>query len=252
MAKRITSLILATVVVAVAVASCGSSRDTAEEIRNARTEVAGQSQRLAELDSKLSNTDSNIAHQAQIIEDMVSRLEAQENAALPQSLVVLATEISSLSALYTDLSRSLSALPRDQWIRQRLELVQTSTLQLADLLAGEDIIEHAIAEFGLPLAGDYSNEALKVELEKAVSSLQVIRDDLQDGLQFESAYGFAPFGVCPPATEYNAELCTYFSIESIRETLEGQPISEGAEILVVFHTHSLLTKVNVAFDALLN
>lgn len=259
MDRRTTASLLATAILATGTAACGSSSSTTKELRDLQGQVSDLAQQLSAMDPNLSevelrisNLDSDVSEQAQSIDDIASRLESQERAAAPQSLATVATEISALATLYTELSESLSAVPRDAWLAQRLQVTQASTWNLAELLDGEEIIEQAISEFGLPLDPEFSTSELQADLEKAANSLKAIRDDLEDGLVYEGRSGPAvSWFACSAVTASNAELCTYLPIESISRSLEAPPISERAEVLVVLQTHTLLDKVSHAFDALL-
>lgn len=259
MDRRTSASLVATSILAAVTAACGSSSDTTEEIRDLQTQVTDLSQRLSELDPnlsevdlRLSNLDSDVSEQAGSIDDIASRLESQETAAVPQSLITVATEISALAALYTELSESLSAVPRDKWLAQRLQLTQTLTSDLADLLDGEEIIEQAISDFGLPLDPEFSTSELQADLENAASSLKIVRDDLKVGLNVESNSSAGAWFACINVNQNNAEECTYFRIESISRALQAPPIYESADVLRVLRTQSLLNKVSLAFDALLN
>ena len=260
MDRRTTASLLATAILAAGTAACGSSSSTTKELRDLQGQVSDLSQQLSELDPnlsevdlRLSNLDSDVSEQAQSIDDLEGRLESQERAAVPQRLVTVATEISALATLYTELSESLSAVPRDKWLAQRLQVTQASTSNLAELLDGEDIIEQAISEFGLPLDPEFSTSELRADLKKAANSLKIVSDDLEDGLVYEARSGSAvSWFACSAVTANNAELCTYLPIESISRSLEAPPISERAQVLVVLQTHTLLNKVSHAFDAVLN
>ena len=240
---------------ALILASCGSSAETNDKIIGLEEEVIGLEEEIVVLSESLSESDSINSQQGQKIDDLSSKLESQESTGLEQDLIYLATEVAALNEIYTNLSTSLSQVPADRWLDRHLALTRTSTENLADYLVGQDLIERAVTDSGLPVNPNFSTIELKEQLDRAATNLQIISTNLEEELRarVSTGYdGFTRYLTCRDPSRSDAEYCTYFEVESISDSLLPSPINEGDAIQVVLETHALLNKLNLAFDTLLN